>query len=434
MSESEHSQTSKSAKIDLPDPLPNRPLLLLVDVNRENIAMLQQVFSVDHEVVGFASGEAALEFCRLRLPDLILLGLANDDMDSHQMCLRLKGDTLTYYVPIILIANRSDAFEEIKGLKGGAVDFIVMPIQPAVMRVRIQTHLMLRRATKRILAFTETLETRVEERTAELKRTMETLADFREKLVVSETKATLSTIVASVSHELATPIGNSAMMASMLVKRAKAVKALIDEGKVKRSDLSNFIDGTLEGCDLMESNINRARDLIKNFKQVAADQASEQRREFDLAKAIKEVLDSLAPSLKHKPNRVVQDIPTGIVMDSQPGRIGQIVINLVNNAYMHAFEDRTDGVLTIAAEQIGDEVMLRFADNGVGIPEENLKSIFAPFFSTKINRGGTGLGMTIVGNLVRKSLGGSIEVRSTVGVGTTFEIRLPRVAATEESH
>ena len=120
-------------------------------------------------------------------------------------------------------------------------------------------------------------------------------------------------------------------------------------------------------------------------------------------------------------------------MDSQPGPLGQIVINLINNAYLHAFEGIAKGVLTIAARLDGDTVELLISDNGVGIPAENLEKLFQPFFSTKIGKGGTGLGMAIVENLVIKTLAGSVAVESTLGQGTRFVIRLPKILPSDTS-
>ena len=167
--------------------------------------------------------------------------------------------------------------------------------------------------------------------------------------------------------------------------------------------------------------------MLDDFGHMAVDQASAQRRPFDLVAVVDEVLHSLRPSLKRKPQRIAVNIPSGIAMDSQPGPLGQIVINLVNNAYLHAFEGRADGVLTISALSEGDQVELRFADNGVGMGAAQLAKLFEPFFSTKIGGGGTGLGLSIVKNLVLEKLGGQIAVESTLGQGTCFVITLPRV-------
>jgi signal transduction histidine kinase len=128
----------------------------------------------------------------------------------------------------------------------------------------------------------------------------------------------------------------------------------------------------------------------------------------------------------------VLDIPQGIVMDGLPGPLGQVVINLVNNAYLHAFEGITAGVLTIRAADLGSRVEISIADNGVGMDPVVQAQVFNPFFSTKIGRGGTGLGLSIVDSLVRKVLRGSLHIESSPGAGTAFLIGLPKVLPASE--
>ena len=122
---------------------------------------------------------------------------------------------------------------------------------------------------------------------------MDTLQRSQEELAQSEARATLSTLVASVSHELNTPIGNSVMAASTLGDHARTFQSMVDAGQLKRSDLTQFLDTLREGTALMQRNLGRAEDLLKNFRQVAADQASEQRRSFDLATVVTEILATL---------------------------------------------------------------------------------------------------------------------------------------------
>lgn len=260
--------------------------------------------------------------------------------------------------------------------------------------------------------------------------TMDKLQRSQEELAHSKTKAALNTVIASVSHELSTPLGNSLMTASTLVDQGRDFQRTLDSNQLKRSELNAFVSSVHDGSDLLQRNLQRAVALLKNFRQVANDQASEQRRSFDLATVVQEVLDTLAPSLKRYTHSVVIDIPSGIEMDSQPGALGQVIINVVNNAYLHAFEGRTDGVLTICAAQNvqADRVQLALADNGIGMSAEAQERLFQPFFSTKLGRGGTGLGMTIVSDLVRKTLGGTLLVESVVGEGTTVRLDLPLAA------
>jgi signal transduction histidine kinase len=268
----------------------------------------------------------------------------------------------------------------------------------------------------------------------ELEKMLETLRNQRQELTRSEAKATISTLVASVSHELSTPLGNSLMTAEMMVDLAQSFQKTVELGLLKRSNLDEFLKSIKDGGNMLQKNLQRANGLLQNFKQVAADQASEQRRIFDLAHVVHEILATMAPSLRHEPHKVVIEIKPGVMLDSMPGALGQVVINLVNNAYLHAFEGRTDGVLTIRATSDGETVHMTFSDNGVGISEANLARLCEPFFSTKIGKGGTGLGMSIVENLVRKSLGGQLHLASTVGVGTVFTIDIPVQAPPAVSH
>lgn len=259
---------------------------------------------------------------------------------------------------------------------------------------------------------------------------MEKLQRSQEELARSETKAALNTIIASVSHELSTPLGNSLLTASTLTEQGQAFRRAVDSQQLKRSELLAFVDSVCAGNDLMHRNLQRAVELLKKFRQVANDQASEQRRHFDLAQVVHEVLYTLAPSLQRFPQRVVEEVPPGIAMDSFPGPLGQVVINLVNNAYLHAFEGRDQGVLTIRAspDPVRKQVVLVFADDGMGMSEDTLAQLFHPFFSTKSGQGGTGLGMMIVADLVRKTLGGAIDVHSKVGEGTRITLTLPLTA------
>jgi signal transduction histidine kinase len=134
--------------------------------------------------------------------------------------------------------------------------------------------------------------------------------------------------------------------------------------------------------------------------------------------------------LRLQPHRIVAQIPAGIMLDSYPGPLGQVLTNLINNAYLHAFDGKTQGgELLITAQAAGsNHVRISCKDNGCGMDAATLEKLFIPFFSTKIGKGGSGLGMAIIDNLVSKTLGGSLQIESTLGQGTTVHITLPLVA------
>lgn len=135
---------------------------------------------------------------------------------------------------------------------------------------------------------------------------------------------------------------------------------------------------------------------------------------------------TLTPIIKKTPFRLHLELAGKVAMDSYPGPIGQVVTNLVMNSLTHAFEGRETGNMTLAARKRGQrQVEIVYADDGVGISGSDMQRIFDPFFTTKLGRGGSGLGLHIVYNLVTRVLGGRIKASSEVGGGTRFEITLP---------
>jgi signal transduction histidine kinase len=158
---------------------------------------------------------------------------------------------------------------------------------------------------------------------------------------------------------------------------------------------------------------------------VAVDQASAQRRRFGLAQACQEIAATMMKQVRLAGHTLELAVPEGIVMDSFPGPLGQVVINFVNNAVLHAFEGRGGHMLLAASTPSAGQVRIEFSDDGSGIGPDDLPRIFEPFFTTRMGRGGTGLGLNIVYNIVTNLLGGTIRAESEPGTGTRFVIDLP---------
>ncbi|MGI6657303.1 MAG: sensor histidine kinase [Desulfobulbus sp.] len=288
------------------------------------------------------------------------------------------------------------------------------------------------RAEDELRRLNEELEERVALRTEELagtnqelQQTLDNLQRAQEQLILSEKLAALGGLVAGVAHEINTPVGVALSAGSTLNEKSRSLSELFARGEMKRSDLTGYLGDVQEGARLILMNLNRASELIRSFKMVAADQVSENRRSFPVRQYIEEVLLSLRPQLKKVPHQVVVDCDPDLVIESYPGALAQILTNCIINSLTHGLDPEQPGEIRIGVGIVGSNVELRLEDNGKGMGAEVREHIFEPFFTTARSKGSTGLGMHIVFNLVTNTLGGTIACESEPGRGTVFRIRLP---------
>lgn len=278
-----------------------------------------------------------------------------------------------------------------------------------------------RAAEKAERALKDDLERLVAERTAELKSALA-------ELMRAEKLASLGSLVAGVAHEISTPVGNASLATSTMSGSIADFERLMGE-KLTRQALDSFLQQVKLGTEIANRNIERVAGLIQSFKQVAVDQTSSQRRQFQLTEIVDEIATTMHPSLKRSAVKLNIAVPGNLTLDSYPGPLGQILTNLINNSLVHAFPAGRAGEIRIAASEIdADTLNLSISDDGVGIPAGVIGRIFDPFFTSKLGRGGSGLGLHIVHNIITGILAGTINVASEEGHGTTFTLTLPRIS------
>lgn len=293
----------------------------------------------------------------------------------------------------------------------------------------------LHRHEQEMMQLNNLLEQRVEERTAALSRSNEDLRtavakleQAQHELLQREKLAALGALVAGIAHELNTPIGNSVTAASTLHDQTQSFTTQLASG-ITRSALDRFVENTQLASDIVLRNLQRAAELVTSFKHVAVDQTSDQRRRFPLDEVVNETLLTLGPCIRKSGHQVIKEISENVIMDSYPGALSQILTNLVNNAFIHAFTDKEHGIVRIEAGPLGDDdVTLVVSDDGCGIAPEHIGRIFNPFFTTRLGGGGSGLGLHIAYNQVTGMLGGQIRAESEPGQGARFVLTMPRIA------
>ncbi|MCF8050127.1 MAG: two-component sensor histidine kinase [Desulfobacterales bacterium] len=249
------------------------------------------------------------------------------------------------------------------------------------------------------------------------------LADKRRLMAVHQMEyankmASLGRMSAGVAHEINNPL-------AIISEKAGLMRDLLVMDQKCRNDpkLVGLIDSVLAAVD-------RCSDITRRLLSFARHSGAAP-KELDLEDVVREVLGFVGKEAEYRCLDVTvekaDDVPA-IVSDR--GRLQEIFLNLINNAFA-AVDD--GGRMAISIERYDeDKVMLDFADDGHGIPKEDLERIYEPFFSTRIGKGGTGLGLSITYGLVQE-LGGSLSVKSQVGKGTTFTIVLPARLERSES-
>jgi signal transduction histidine kinase len=269
------------------------------------------------------------------------------------------------------------------------------------------------------------LEQTVAARTAELSKALENLQRTQDDLIQSEKLASLGSLVAGISHELNTPIGNAVTVSSALSDRARSLRSSFEDNRLKRSEFTNGLVALEEMSQLIERSANRAATLITSFKQVAIDQVSERRRTFDLSEVIEENLATLRTGIKHQPWVIDNQVQPGIICDSFPGPLGQVLTNLIQNSILHGFADREHGRIEISANVDNGLLQLVVSDDGVGMSTATAVRIFEPFFTTRLGKGGSGLGLSICHRITTTILAGELRAVSTAGSGTSFTLSIP---------
>lgn len=262
------------------------------------------------------------------------------------------------------------------------------------------------------------------------------LEDAHQSIARAERLSSLGLMVAGVAHELNTPLGVATLNLSRAMDAVGSLEGRLKAG-LRRSDLEAFLETDRSDLSLAQDALHRCADLVRRFKQVALDRATVARRPMDLAETIRDADPRLHKWDASGGITLSCDLEEGVEMDSYPGPLQQVVSNLIGNVLKHAFPEGRHGSVHIRARaDWADNVRIEVEDDGVGIPPDVLPHVFEPFFTTARSRGGTGLGMHIVHQIVTELLGGRIEVVSPPPegsggarrTGTLMTIILPRIA------
>lgn len=288
-----------------------------------------------------------------------------------------------------------------------------------------------KRTEEELLRHRDQLEFMVEARTTQLSDVIAQLRQAQHQLVEAEKLAALGAIIAGLSHELNTPLGNVLTLGSTLETELQRLQAALTQGTLTRPVLERYISHSQEMVSLLNRAAQRSTDLIADFKQVATDQIAEQRCAFDMAAQVSSRLDELRPALQQAQIQVECQLAAQLICDSFPAVVGKIVTHLLQNVLTHAFNLTAEHPplrqLTLSLQQHGNQLELQCRDNGIGMSAASLARVFHPFFTLDMSKG-AGIGLPVCKRLALSVLGGDLEVSATLGQGCCFVLRMPLIA------
>ncbi|MEH2155061.1 hybrid sensor histidine kinase/response regulator [Nostoc sp.] len=413
----------------------SKGIVLIVDDNPANLQVLSSFLDQSSfEVWAARSGEKALQLLENDdLPDLILLDVMMPGIDGFETCKQLKSNPRVQDIPVIFMTALSETADKIKGLQLGAVDYITKPFQHEEVLVRIENHLKLRNLTKTLIA-----------KNAELQQT-------QTQLIQAEKVAALGQLTAGIAHEVNNPINFIAGNLNFVGQYVQEVVNLLHlyqkylpnppdeiQTAIQKNDLNFLLDDLSKIIQSMQVGTDRVTEIVSYLNNFSRHREAGKKL-ANLHEGLESTLLILGHRFKrnahHPAIQLVKDYGDLPLVECFPGEINQVFMNLICNA-IDAIEEtnknkdidtiyQNPGVIKIKTEAIGEQVFLRFADNGSGINKADQTKIFDAFYTTKPVGQGTGLGLSIAYQIVVNNHHGKLTYHSQPGEGIEFIIELP---------
>ncbi|MCH2206753.1 MAG: response regulator [Lentisphaerales bacterium] len=386
--------------------------ILIADDDRTNRLFLKKgVSGLPYEFVFAESGTEALEKILEEDFDLLLLDILMPGLTGFEVIKKFKEHRPDRKIPFIFLTGQSESDSISEGFSLGAVDYITKPFTLIEIRLRIKTHHDLYKSQFELNSYAKNMESLAKERA--------------EQLIHSDRLATLGSMSAGIMHEINNPTtfisGNVQLMQDKffrLIKEILEESPRANETKIKfmLDELPEMFDGINHGV----SRIKKITDGLKAFSRTS--HHSEKSIPIDLRDSVKNALRFTKSSIPHKILVNYQEPDEPYIAMASTQEIEQVLINLIVNS-SHAIEEIDSPNIFITLSKDLDKTICKISDNGPGIPDEILKKIWNPFFTTKPAGKGTGLGLAICREIIQ-SHSGSLVYTGALEKGAEFTMTL----------
>ena len=387
--------------------------ILIVDDEPANVRLLERIL----EKSGYARIRSTTKSRQVeRLlqeeePDIILLDLQMPELDGFAILERLKQIAPAgRFLPVLVLTADINAQTKLRALSGGAHDFLTKPFDHAEVVQRVGNLLQTRRLQLQVEAQKEILEQAVADRTRELQHALKQLQETQQQIVQQERLHAFGTMASGVTHDF-----NNAL--SVILGFGEIALEKVEEGGDE--DLQQWL----------RSIVISARDgaqMVTRLREFYRPAGEEARIAVDLNALVQQAVNITKP--KWKSQSLGEGLTVAVDTDlaeippvsGEPAELREALTNLIFNAVDAMPEG---GIITLRTRPQDDQVALEVSDTGTGMSEEVRRHCLEPFFSTKGERG-TGMGLAMVYGIIDRH-GGTMDIRSAPGIGTTFFFTLP---------
>ncbi len=379
----------------------NKTKILLIDDNPKNLQIAMNILSSEgYKLIYAKDSEKGLYLAQNDDFDLILLDVLMPGIDGYTICTKLKNNPKTQDIPIIFLTVKDEEQDIIKGFECGGVDYVTKPFQVAVLLKRVETHLTLAQQTKKLKQLNQDLNRQVHDQVEKIRLKDQIL--FQQSKMVS-----MGEMIANIAHQWRQPL--TAISAALVGIKTKVHLKKFDLKTEKGSKA--FEDYLTKKFDDIQEYIDTLSTTVDDFRYFF--RPKKDKEHFELQHIVDKSIKLLEEGIDMSSIKIIKEIEP-ITMIGLKNELSQVLINLLKNAY-DAFENKSNQnakEIKIKAANIDKTIHIYIQDNAGGIDTEVLPKIFEPYFTTKHQSNGTGLGLYMVSEIIQKHMKGHIYVEN----------------------
>ncbi len=375
--------------------------ILLIDDNPKNLQVAMGILDKEgYDLIYAQDGIKGLNLAKNGNFDLILLDIIMHDIDGYSVCQELKKDSKTEDIPVIFLTVKDEEQDMIKGFEYGGVDYITKPFYAEVLLRKVKTHINLFQTTRELKSLNENLEKTVKEQVKKIK--------VKEQMLFQQAKmASMGEMIANIAHQWRQPL--SAISTTAIAIRVKLSTDYYSFSKESDADecirdINHKLDEIEEYILTLSKTVDDFRNFFKPKKEIES---------FNIRDLIKKSLNLMQADLNDGKIEVIEEI-LDIDIVGIEGELSQVIINILNNAKdsILELEDSNKRLIFISTTANSNSLIISIKDSGGGVDNKSFKRIFDPYFTTKDQSTGTGIGLYMSLEIIKKHMHGDIRVEN----------------------